>query len=40
LGVISFRKEKHQVSDIISYILGLTAFWNILRSEGASGFIT
>jgi hypothetical protein len=40
LGVISFRKEKLQVSDIISYILGVIAFWHILISEGASGSIT
>lgn len=38
--MISFRKEKHQVSGIISYVLGVIAFWHILRSEGASGSIT
>jgi hypothetical protein len=40
LGVITFRKEKHQVSEIISYDLGMMAFGHILRSDGASGSIT
>jgi len=40
LGVINFRKGKHQVSEIISYILGVIGFWHILKSEGVSGSIT